>query len=105
MSCSYPPCKLPVLASPMANREMVDPFFLYVNFPKKNTSMFYIQKASQKSNNLFFFFLNDPPPTELYPLPPHDPLPIQTQSCVKKNPGVSPAAPPRTRTGDPEPTP
>src|SRR5256885_7064483 len=26
--------------------------------------------------NAFFFFLNDPPPTETYPLPLHDPLPI-----------------------------
>src|SRR5256885_16437742 len=41
--------------------------------PRRATSM----KSNHVENHLFFFFLNDPPPTEFYPLPHHDPLPIQ----------------------------
>src|SRR2546430_3744827 len=31
----------------------------------------------------FFFFLNDPAPTEIYPLPLHDALPISCRACAR----------------------
>src|SRR2546430_15914386 len=34
-------------------------------------------RAAVQGLQIIFFFLNDPPPTELYPLPQHDPLPIK----------------------------
>src|SRR5258708_31399226 len=48
---------------------------------------------------LSFFFFNDPAPPEIYPLPPHDPLPIS------RPPGVLPACPGSTPTAGPRPDP
>src|SRR3989441_11835459 len=36
----------------------------------------------------FFFFFNDPAPTEIYPLPLHDPLPILATGLALGNGGV-----------------
>src|SRR2546428_8049811 len=40
----------------------------------------------------FFFFLNDPAPTEIYPLPLHDALPICRQGSGNGDPLALPAA-------------
>src|SRR2546430_5253490 len=39
--------------------------------------------------SLFFFFFNDPAPTEIYPLPLPDALPICSRSTSSASPGAS----------------
>src|SRR5258708_39734443 len=46
-----------------------------------DSSIFYFITLAYPST-LFFFFLNDTPPPEIYPLPPHDALPIPGGVCA-----------------------
>src|SRR2546430_14289445 len=63
-----------------------------INLPLHSLSYFLIHIAPYK---YFFFFFNEPPPTEIYPLPQHDALPIPSAASRGKKSSPSRSTPPR----------